>query len=47
MEINKRLTQKKPEPSFQPMDNDPPLEWDQLGKNLKEFWADLFKEIIE
>ncbi len=48
MKINKRLTHnKKPELPFQPMDNDSPLEWDHLGKNLKDFWADLFKEIIE
>jgi len=47
MKQNKRLTPKKPESPFQSLNNDSPLEWDQIGKNLKEFWADLFKEIVE
>ena len=48
MKLNKRLTpNKKPEPHFHSIDDESPLEWDHLGKNLKEFWVDLFKDIVE
>ena len=47
MRTKKHLTLKKLEPPFQSLDDDSPLEWDQIGENLKEFWADLFKEIVE
>jgi hypothetical protein len=36
-----------PRPPEKPDGYDPMLDWDNLCKNVKNFWEDLFKDIIE
>jgi len=44
----KHLTlNKEPEKPICSIDNESPMGWDHLGKNLKEFWDGLFDETVE